>query len=310
MRAMLILPALAAGTLLLSGCDIEDLHGSERYTRDFHYNYPLDQTGKLAVETFNGSIEVSTWDQKTIDISGTKYGPSQDIADNLPVSIEQTPAAVRIRIVRQVGWQTHNTGAKLLVKIPNGATIERLVSSNGGIRTTGGTGPSRIKTSNGSIHVTALAGSLDAETSNGGVELLQIEGDVVAHTSNGHIHAGQVKGSLEATSSNGGINAELTRNDRPARVETSNGSVDLTLPSGLSRDVHASTSNSSITVRLPAEMNGRVRAHTSNSQISSAFELRLHGEISKNHIDAAVGSGQGPLIDLSSSNGAIRLARL
>jgi DUF4097 and DUF4098 domain-containing protein YvlB len=310
MSAKLLLPALAAGMLLLSGCDIEELQGYGRYTRDFHYSYPLDQNGKLAIETFNGSIEVSTWDQKTVDISGTKYGPSQEAADNLPVSIDQTPAAVSVRVVRQVGWQSRNTGARLVVKIPSGAAIDRLVASNGGIRTMGGVGPARIKTSNGTVHVTDLAGNLDAETSNGGMDLVNIAGDVVARTSNGRIHAGRVKGSLEAVSSNGGITAELIRGDRPARIETSNGGVDLTLPEGLSSDVRASTSNSGITVRLPAELNGRVRAHTSNSQISSAFELRLRGEISKNHVDAVLGSGAGPLIDLSSSNGAIRLARL
>ena len=310
MRSKLVLPALTAGIFLLAGCDIEDLHGYARFSRDFHYSYPLDPNGRLAVETFNGSIEVSTWDQNTVDISGTKFGPSQEVADNLPVSIDQTPAAVRIRMVRQVGWQTHNTGARLVVKIPRGATLERLITSNGPIRTAGGIGPARYKTSNGGIRVVGLAGNLDAETSNGGVDLMDVEGDVVAHTSNGHIHAGRLKGSLEATSSNGGITAELTRADRPARVETSNGGVELTLPAGLSRDVRASTSNNGITVRLPAELNGRVRAHTSNSRIASDFELRLHGEISKNRIDATLGSGAGPLIDLSSSNGAIRLAKM
>jgi hypothetical protein len=36
--------------------------------------------------------------------------------------------------------------------------------------------------------------------------------------------------------------------------------------------------------------------------------MRLRGEINKHHLDATLGSG-GPLIDLSTSNGSIRIVR-
>ena len=49
MRAKLILPAIAAGLVVLAGCDIEDLGGFERYHEDFHYNYPLKAGGRLGM---------------------------------------------------------------------------------------------------------------------------------------------------------------------------------------------------------------------------------------------------------------------
>ncbi len=91
MRAKLILPAIAAGLVVLAGCDIEDLGGSfERYHEDFHYNYPLKSGGRLAVDGFNGSVEVSMWDQETVDISGTKYARSQEETADLKIEVDHS----------------------------------------------------------------------------------------------------------------------------------------------------------------------------------------------------------------------------
>lgn len=307
MRTLRLLPVLTAGLLCLTACDFDDIADHERFSSDFHFSHPLQSGGRLTLETFNGSIEVSAWDQNTVDISGTKYGPSQQAADDLPVSIDHTADAVNIRVVRPVERRNHQ-GARFVIKVPRTAVLDRLVTSNGGIRTIDGVGPGRFKTSNGTINVQGLKGSLDAVTSNGAVELFDIDGDVVAHTSNGRVRAERLRGTLEATSSNGSITADIVRTDRSVRVETSNSSVDLSLPPEYARDVRASTSNGGITVRLPATTNARVIARTSNSRITSDFDLQLRGEIAKNRVDATIGSG-GPLIDLNTSNGNIRLAK-
>jgi DUF4097 and DUF4098 domain-containing protein YvlB len=94
--------------------------------------------------------------------------------------------------------------------------------------------------------------------------------------------------------------------ERPVRLESSNGRIDLTMDAA--REVHASTSNSSITVRLPSTAGVDLRAHTSNASISSDFEVR-GGVRSKHHLEGAVGPG-GPLLDLTTSNGGIHLTKL
>ena len=306
MRSLCFVPLLAA-SLALTGCDFDDLHDSVRYTSDFHYSHPLSAGGRLSVETFNGSIEVTGWDQNTVDISGTKYGPTQDAANDLPVSIDRTAETISIRVVRPVERRNHQ-GARFVIKVPRTAVLDRLVSSNGGIRTTDGAGPGRFKTSNGTVSSQNFKGSLDVVTSNGTVELFDVDGDVTAHTSNGRVRAERLRGTLEATSSNGSITADIVRTDRPVRAETSNSHIDLSLPADYARDVRASTSNGGITVRLPATLNARVIARTSNSRITSDFDMMMRGEIGKNRVDAVIGNG-GPVIDLSTSNGGIRLAR-
>jgi len=308
MRPMLALPALASGLIWLPACEVVEWGGIEKYTHDLHQSYPLRADGRLSVETFNGSVEISGWDQNTVDISGTTYGPTQAAADNLRVNIEHHADDVSIRVERQVDWQ-RNVGARFVIKVPRGARLDRVTTSNGGIHTNDGSGPARLKTSNGAIEVEDLSGSVEAETSNGRVHLTNVSGDAVVHTSNGRIETEGLKGALDATTSNGSIRGQVARNSRDVHAETSNGPIELTLPPDFSADLRAHTSNSGITLHLPAETNAHISAHTSNSSISSEFEMRSQGTISKHQLDGVIGAG-GPLFDLSTSNGNIRLLKM
>jgi DUF4097 and DUF4098 domain-containing protein YvlB len=136
--------------------------------------------------------------------------------------------------------------------------------------------------------VTALKGELHAETSNGAVDLTDVDGPVTVHTSNGGIRAKGLHGAVDAS--------------------TSNGSIDLAFESGPVPSIKASSSNSGITLRLPPRVDARISASTSNSSITSDFELTTRGEISKHHLEGVLGAG-GPMIDLHTSNGGIRLVR-
>jgi DUF4097 and DUF4098 domain-containing protein YvlB len=271
MRARIVPAAVAAALLSLTACDIEDFAGS-RYERDFHFSYPLNAGAKITVETFNGSVEVSTWDQNTIDISGTKYGPTQAIADDLAVNVDHSPATVSVRVPRP-SMRRGNLGARLVLKVPHEAVLDFVSTSNGAIRISGGAGPARLRTSNGSIRVLNIAGSVEAETSNGG------------------------------------ITADLDRVDGPVRLDTSNGSVEVRLPGRIRDGVRVHTSNGGITIRVPEGLDARVSAHTSNAHVTSDFDVRMQGELNRHSLDGTIGNG-GPLLDLSTSNGGIHLARL
>ena len=70
------------------------------------------------------------------------------------------------------------------------------------------------------------------------------------------------------------------------------------------------TSNGGVTLRLPSATNARLSASTSNSTVSTDFDLLVKGgEISKRRMSGLLGSG-GPSIDISTSNGHIRVLKL
>ena len=309
MRLTLLAPITLAPLFVLTGCYVDGFGVfDQRFGKDFHYTAALKSSGRLSLESFNGSVEISGWDQETVDISGTKFGPGAEAAESLKIEISNSPDSVSIRAVRPSALHG-NWGAKFFLKAPRRAVLDLIRTSNGSIRVTEGSGPSRLRTSNGSIRIQGFEGELDAQTSNGPVELVDVTGDVVSRTSNGPVHVENLRGSLQATSSNGGITVSMaSSSDRTLRLETSNGGVDVTLPAKFTSDVRINTSNSGITLHLPPDMNGRVLARTNNASVSSDFQVRMQGEFSKGRMDGVIGNG-GPLLDLTTSNGGIRLLK-
>jgi hypothetical protein len=303
LRAALIVPAL----LSMNACVYVDMGNFARYSRDFHFNFPMNKGGRLSVEGFNGGIEITPWDQPTVDISGTKHAPSESQIDSFKIDVDHTSDSVSIHAVRQYDWHG-NYGVRFAIKVPRGTVLDRVVTSNGAIHTLEGVGPAHFKSSNGAVRAEKFHGALDIQTSNGPVELDEVEGAVTAHSSNGHIHADAIRGSIDAETSNSGIRAMLLRADRDLRAQTHNGSIELGLPVGLTSNVRAHTNNSGITVRLTDPANVRVSAHTSNGSVSSEFEARMHGDLRRNEFEGSIGNG-GPLLDLSTSNGSIRIVR-
>lgn len=306
MRLLLRSTAVILPVLFLASCeDFMDFGDSERYKEDFHYEYPLAAGGRLSLENRNGSIEITPWDKDAVEINGTKYANTQQAVKDIRIEISQSPNAVQVRTDAPFGF--HNMGARYSIRVPRKVVLDRIVSSNGSIRADGVQGYARLRTSNGRITVYGHNGEIDAETSNGSIEATDQTGNARVHTSNGAIRVEMNQGSLDAGTSNGSITARLTKPDAnaPVRLTSSNGRIDLTMDAV--RDVHASTSNSSIQVRIPSGANARVRARTSNASITTEFDVR--GERSKHTLEGTIGNG-GPMIDLSTSNGGIRLLRL
>jgi DUF4097 and DUF4098 domain-containing protein YvlB len=310
MRNLLSAISVAAGLLMLTSCDIEDFASSERYPQDFHYSYPLQPGGRLSVENFNGSVEISGWDENTVDISGTKYAATPEMRDALKVEVEHTADSVYVRTVRPSA-RRGNMGAKYIIKVPRRTQLDRISSSNGAIHTADIEGAARLKTSNGSVRAENLRGNLDAETSNGSIEVQNLEGSVMLHTSNARVHAEDVRGAFEASSSNGGIDVRLVKPEpgRTIRLETTNSSIELTAEALSQNEIRASTSNGSITLHLPSNVNANLVADTSNSSISTDFDVLTQGNINKHHLEGKLGGG-GPSIELSTSNGGIHLLKM
>lgn len=277
---------LSVGLLMLAGCDWEDFGSSTQYSTDFHYSHPLKPGGRVTLENFNGSVEISAWDQETVDISGAKYGSTVEARDAIKIDIAPSPDSVAIRTIRPV--ERRNVGARYFLRVPRRAQLDRITTSNGSMRVTDVTGPVRLKTSNGPLRVFNLAGNLDGGTSNGSVELNNIKGDCSVKTSNGRIKAQGVHGAFDATTSNGSVDA----------------SFDELRPGG----VRVNTSNGGITLRLARSVNARLMARTSNARISTDFDLSTRGSNDKHHLEGVIGSG-GPVLDLATSNGSIHVVR-
>jgi hypothetical protein len=308
MRVSPKLGIVLAAALLMAGCEWEDLGPSNRFKEAFSYQFEMKPGGRIDLESFNGPVEVYGWDKNEVQVQGEKYASTEENLAAMKIDITPSPELLRVRTVRPSG-RRGNMGAKYVIHAPRRTSLDKIVSSNGSIRVEDIEGQARLSTSNGGLRVTRLKGDLDGTTSNGGVNLQGLTGAASVRTSNGGIQVDGVRGRFDATTSNGGVDVRLSDIEagNPARIRTSNGSINLTLDRAAA-DVIATTSNGGITVRMPASVNARVKAHTSNARISTDFAVNATGEMGKSRLEGTIGSG-GPTLDLSTSNGSIRLTK-
>jgi len=202
---------VCALSFLSVGCDDVDWGDrASRFTEDFSYSYTLKPGGRLSIENFNGSIEITGWDRDTVEITGVKYAPSEDLLRELKIDVQDSPDAVSVRAVRP-SVRRGNLGARFTVRAPRRIVLDRITSSNGRITAEDIEGPARLRTSNGAVRARNTRGALEIETSNGGVDVNNHAGAVTAHTSNGRIH----------------VELDNPERGRPIRLESSNGGITL-----------------------------------------------------------------------------------
>jgi len=292
MRNLSVVTVLA-GTLALTGCNIEiDGFNNERFQQDFRFSYALKPGSTFTLENMNGSVDIAGWDREEIEITGTKFARTEALRDAIKIDVQHSETSANIRTVGPTE-SNGGLGARYVIRLPRRVTLDRVTTSNGKIHASDIEGGVKVKSTNGAVELSKLKGTTEAETSNGSVEVNAIEGAVHLHTTNGHITADGVKGSLDVSSSNGSITVAMTE--------------------GMQAGLQAKTSNASITVRLPATAAARLRVSTSNGQITSAFNTDREGDREeRHHLDGNInGGGSGsPLVDLSTSNGSIKIEKL
>jgi len=292
-----------------AGCDPEALAGGDSVREDFQYSYDLRPGGRVSVETFNGSVEVLSWEKDAVQITGTKYAPREEDLASIRIDVKADDDSVQVRVVRPELRRGH-MGAKFFIRVPQRVRLDLIRSANGPIRVEDVEGDSRLETSNGAIRVRKIVGRLDARTSNGGIEGGDLEGAAVLRTSNGAIRMDRIRGGVQATTSNGPIQISMMAPPAGERLEftTSNGSIDLGFAELPGNEVRASTSNASLTLRIPSTTRAQLRAASSNGSVTSELDVNTHGAPNKNRLEGELNGG-GPLIHLTTSNGSIRLLR-
>jgi len=295
-------------TLVLILAGASALLALEPKRAELHSSYPMQPGAALTVININGSIEISGWDQSTIDIVATKYAETAELLDQVKVDVATDSSGVHIRTIAP---ESGNVGVKYAIKVPRSAQLAEIRSTNGALHINEIDGAANLHTTNGAVRVAKVRGKLEIQTTNGAIDMQEVEGEAQVRTTNGAVHASAVRGPLTATTSNGGVHADLEDSrGGPISLTTTNGGVDLKLGTVSQSSVKAITTNGGITVRMPASAGAHVKAETSaHSRVQSDFDVRREGQNSPSHLEGVVGSG-GPTLELTTSQGGIRLLKL
>src|SRR5580704_13960626 len=170
-RPVAVFPIAIA--MLLTGCDPNDFASfgdSHAYEKDFHYSYALKPGGRLTVENFNGSVEITGWDKDTVEIDGRQYASTLALRDAIKIDVAASDGLVEIRTIRPA--ERHgNMGVKYIIRAPRRVNLDRIVSTNGALKVDEVEGIIRLRTTNGSIRASRVHGDLEAGTTTGGIDI-------------------------------------------------------------------------------------------------------------------------------------------
>lgn len=240
----------------LDGCR-DQPRGDDRHRACEIRTVPLPR-GTRAVDIdgrTNGGVRVTAWDRDTTVVYALvgAYAPDADDAQALARDVRIAADAGRIRstgAAPREGRRVHYVSYHVFA--PRGTDVT-------------------ARTHNGGIAIEGMTGRVDVAAQNGGLTIRNTGGNVRGRTTNGGISV-----SLTGTRLDG----------RGVDLETTNGSITLTLPEPFDAELEASTVNGSVDVDYPITMQGRIGRN----------------------IRATLGRGGAP-VWLRTTNGGVRIRR-
>jgi DUF4097 and DUF4098 domain-containing protein YvlB len=127
---------------------------------------------------------------------------------------------------------------------------------------------------------------VSVSTLNGGVRVAGVLGAVKVRTTNGEITGEGLGGAVDGGTTNGAIKVQVTAvQPEGIRLDTTNGPIDL---------------------RIPADAKANVSARWTNGSFETSG-VRAEGEKERRRYDGKLNGG-GPRIELSTTNGGIRIS--
>ena len=255
----------------------------------------------LTLETFDGAIEIHSWDRNEVEVEIEKRAMEQGLLDQMTVEAEQEGD----RIVLRVKGPARRESGRL---DDRRAHLARGAPSSGGpaqasrFRRAPRTARSARRTSKAaSCSAPATAASRPIGSS----------GEIEIRTGDGAIRIDKVDGRLDLETEDGSITVDA----RPSvlKAKTGDGSIRVQVqPDTVMSDAwDLSTGDGSVTLTLPPTFNAEIDAETSDGAVRSthpALKVEDDGEErreSRRELRTRMGEG-GRVLKVRTSDGSIR----
>ena len=274
LRSVAVVTFQAALGLSVAGC-VDIAAGEAQFIDTVEKRFSVSGAPTLTVGTFDGSVEVSTWDRPEVLVTIERRAMSREDADRMLITAEQS-------------------GDDILVQVK--------ASHPGGFHINFGSFNARVV-----VNVPAKA-RIEASTGDGRVSVRDVEGDLVARTGDGSIRLEHVNGAIEASSGDGSITVD--GQIRQLKARSGDGRVHVhavgTAPTG---DWSLSTGDGSVVLEVPDGFGAELDATTGDGHIDVRdvqFD-RTSGERSRS-VRGRIGNG-GSKVTIRSGDGSIVVRR-
>ncbi len=302
------LPILLVACAALSACEVNlQTEGlSARETKTF----TVTGQPQLVLDTFDGAIELHSWDRPEVEVEVEKRAMEQTLLDEITITSEQKGDVISLKVTgparqpfRGVTVGVHiSPTARLRVAVPRNSNIQA-TSGDGSIRAEALEGKLLLTTVDGSVVGSRLGGEITIRSGDGSIRLDNVTGNLDLETTDGSIVLDAKPAILKARTGDGSIRAQI----EPDAVMTDN--WDLT------------TSDGTVVLTLPGLFNAEIDAETSDGSVRSTHPLlgddreeRRDGEgrderrERRRTLRSKMGEG-GKLLRIRTGDGTIRIDR-
>lgn len=209
--------------------------GEARYIDTVEKRFTVTGTPTVKLGTFDGSLDVRTWERQEVLVVIEKHAADKQSADRMVVDASQDGdlVTVDVREQRDGGFRLTmgSFGTRITVTLPVQARLE-------------------ANTGDGRVSVRDLAGDVTVHTGDGSISLEHVSGAVNAVSGDGSIEIDGSMSSLTAKSGDGRVRVHASgtgpRGDWD--VATGDGSVVLEVPDGFGAELDAATGDGRVKV--------------------------------------------------------------
>jgi hypothetical protein len=288
--------AVTAMTLGLGACVIDVEHEGETERVERRFPVAAETTAELRLQTFDGSIEVRTWDRPEVLVYVDKRGEHAKVLERIEVLAEQKAGVITVeardsnksRFVG-IGFSVAPS-AKMVATVPRRANLV-------------------IRTPDGSIIVERVEGRVEVHTGDGSIRVAETSGELLAETGDGSIQLDDVRGNIEARTSDGTI--RLSGMPSRVRARSGDGSIVMRIRTGatMTDDWMIATDDGSVAIELPEGFAAQVEAESLDGRVRNDLPLALAsgGTAKDRTLTGTLGAG-GRKLTVRTGDGTIRLS--
>jgi len=286
--------AVGVASLAAGGCVVSV--DSQGHTAREERRFDVVGVPDVHLTTFDGSVEVRSWDRDEVLVEVEKRGPTSEAVASIEVVAEQAGSRIQLEVrrpaggTRVLGFGLHaSRSARLIATVPRRSNV---VARSG----------------DGSIRIARVEGRLELRTSDGSIRGSELTGDLVVHTSDGSVSLQEVAGALDLTTGDGGINVAGLFERLNARTEDGSVTIRAEPGSEMTADWSIATGDGSVLLYLPRDFRAQLDAHTGDGRISSDLDVTftVTGTIERNTLRGSLGDG-GNVLRVRTGDGTIRL---
>jgi DUF4097 and DUF4098 domain-containing protein YvlB len=254
---------LLAAALAVSACEV-NLNSEGIVSRETK-TFKVSGVPDVQLETFDGSIEVHSWDREEVEVEIERRAMEQSVVDEMVISTDQQGDRIIVKVTRprdrdfdgiQIGVN-FGPSARLRVALPRKSQLTAS-SGDGSITVDDVHGRVALTTTDGSVRATRVVGELSVRSGDGSIRLEGVEGKLDLETEDGSIGVEARPTALRARTADGTIRLRVEADTSMTEdwdVQTGDGSVTLTLPSSFDGELDAETRDGAVRANHPAVTN-------------------------------------------------------